>query len=447
MKRQLHMGLRRMSVKRIGFVLIATFGIACLLSCKTTDESASEPASAGSEAAVQLSFRITWTDYSGRGQAIQKIVDDYNALSEEDAFLTMIGGDEDSAAIQSLLDSDPETVIVLPYRYVQYFGDLGCLADLTEAFANEKSLFYPEVWELGTANGTTYGIPWLGHSMCLLYNRTLLDAAGVDPLSIRSLNSLVTAMEAVEQTTTAKGIGLVGAESNDVSWMVNQFLYGFGGSLVNPSGTAVAINSPQSAAALEFYRDVLGKYAQPTWTDDTSAEVLECFRNQEVAFEILGIWGITDIQKNGSLFEVGVIPLKQIGVCSEIGPMMLALPANMSDEGKQQGIAFIRYMISMDAQQAILNGEYSPEHDTYYPFRTPIRIDMADTPVMRMHPEYQLFIEGFQNPSVDVPVPAWQTIKEDYYEAGLHRVMTGETSIEAFLSLIETEGNRILSER
>jgi multiple sugar transport system substrate-binding protein len=251
-------------------------------------------------------------------------------------------------------------------------------------------------------------------------------------------------MEASSKQQPQRGSDCRG-ESNDVSWMVNQFPLRFGGSLVNQTDGGCDQHPHRPLrwnSTGTFWENTRNRPGRTT-----PARSAECIRNQEVAFEILGIWGITDIQKNGSLFEVGVIPLKQIGVCSEIGPMMLALPANMSDEGKQQGIAFIRYMISMDAQQAILNGEYSPEHDTYYPFRKPIRIDMADTPVMRMHPEYQLFIEGFQNPSVDVPVPAWQTIKEDYYEAGLHRVMTGETSIEAFLSLIETEGNRILSER
>lgn len=432
---------------RLGHIFVIPALIAAVVflpSCKQTNEGAVEEPQPAAESST-IAFRITWTDYSGRGQAIQKIVDDYNALSDTDAYIQMIGGDEDSTAIQTVLDTDPETILVLPYRHVQYFGDQGDLTDLTETFAADASLFYPEIWALGTANGVTYGIPWLGHSMCLLYNQTLLERAGVDPVSIRSLSALVSAMETVEELTGVQGIGLVGAESNDVSWMVNQFIYGFGGALVSESGTAVAINSPQSVAALDFYRDVLGEHAQATWTDDSGVEVMEYFRNQQVAFEIQGIWGVTDILKNGSPFEVGVIALKDIGLCAEVGPMMLALPEKMSEEGKQQAISFIQYMISIDAQTSILNGEYSPEHDTYYPFRTPIRIDMADTPILTMNPEYQIFIEGFENPSVDVPVPKWQTVKETYYQSGLHRVMTGELTVEEFLEWIETEGNRILS--
>lgn len=435
-----------MRFRRIFVFFITTVLIVCQISCSAPQNTLSVSSVQDTSLNSTLSFRITWNDYSGRGQAIQTIVDQYNQLSADDTGIQMISGDEDLPSIRTLLESESETVFVLPYRYVQYFGDLGLLTDLSGEFKQEESAFYPEVWKLGTANGSTYGIPWLGHAMCLLYNQSLLDDAGVDPESIVDLDSFVSALTAVEEKTDAMGIGLVGADSNDVSWMVNQFVYGFGGKLVNKTGDRVLINSRESIDAIDFYRNVLGIHAQPSWTRDTGTEVMKCFLNQEVAFEIQGIWGISDVQKNGSPFEVGVIPLKQIGICSEIGPMMLAVPKNMSDSGRQQAVSFIRYMISTDAQQAILNGEYSPERDAYYPFRTPIRKDMADTQMMRMNPIYQVFVDGFGNPSIDVPVPDWQSIKRELYEPGLHSVMIGAISIETFLEMIETEGNRILSE-
>jgi multiple sugar transport system substrate-binding protein len=356
----------------------------------------------------------------------------------------VIGGDEDLQAIQKLLDSGAPILYVLPYRYVKYFGMKGALLDLTAAFATEQSAFYPQIWSLGTVSRITYGIPWLGHAMCLLYNRTLLLQAGVEPSSINSREALVSAMQKVEEKTGAKGIGLVGAEGNDVSWMVNQFIYGFGGSLVSKDGTSVTINSEASVAALDFYKNVLGEHAQPSWLDDTGVEVMNHFRNQDVAFEIQGIWGLTDIEKNGAPFEVGVISLEDIGACAEVGPMMLAVPTGMDETIRAQAMDLIRYLISPTAQGQILLGEYSPEHDAYYPFRTPIRNDISAAEAFRAYPAYTKFIEGFQNPSVDVPVPAWQVVKDEYYGPGLHRVMAGEQTAVDFLIQIEAEGNRIL---
>ena len=154
---------------------------------------------------------------------------------------------------------------------------------------------------------------------------------------------------------------------------------------------------------------------------------------------------MTDIQKNGSPFDVGIISLDEIGLYSEVGPMMMALPAGMSAEASREAEAFMHYMISIQAQEQIMNGEYSPEHDRRYPFRTPIRIDMADSSVMKSYPGYEKFIEGFHRPSVDVPVPKWQIIKDELYAAGLHQVMVKEMTIDEFLNMIEIEGNKILN--
>ena len=92
-----------------------------------------------------------------------------------------------------------------------------------------------------------------------------------------------------------------------------------------------------------------------------------------------------------------------------------------------------------------MDGEYSPEHENYYPFRVPVRKDLANTLVFKKYPEYIPFLEGFKHPSIDVPVPKWELIKEQYYAPGLHQVMKSELSIDDFLVMIETKGNDILN--
>jgi len=393
-----------------------------------------------------IDFRITWKSYSGRGEAIQKIIDLYNAQNKKSCKISLLSGDEDLAAIEKLMQEDQSKIIyMLPYRYVQYFGGLGYLADLSDPFAKESSIFYPQLFKLGQVNGSTYGIPWLGHSICLIYNQDLLTQAGVDANSVKNLDSWVEAMKQVEAKTDARGVGLVGADHNDVSWMVNQFIYGFGSSLIDESGTRVTVNNEKSKQALNFYKNVLGAHAQAGWVDHSGTEVMECFRKQQVAFEFQGPWGVSDIAQNGNPFEVGVIAPEDIGLYSEVGPMMLSLPKNMSDDDKDAAMDFIRFLISKPAQEKIMDGEYSPEHDAYYPFRVPVRKDLADSLVFKKYPQYIPFLQGFKRPSVDVPVPKWQTVKDKYYAPGLHQVMKSEISIDDFLTMIETKGNEALT--
>ncbi len=391
-----------------------------------------------------IAFRITWKSYSGRGEAIQKIVDLYNQQSDKAYKFSLLSGDEDLAAIETMLKNQSQIIYMLPYRYVQYLGGLGYLEDMSEPFAQESSIFYPQLFRLGQVNGSTYGIPWLGHSICLIYNQDLLAKAGVDAGSINSLDSWVEAMQQVEAKTDAKGVGLVGANHNDVSWMVNQFIYGFGSSLVDESGSRVTINNEKSKQALDFYKNGLGAHAQAGWVDHSGTEVMECFRKQQVAFEFQGPWGVSDISQNGSPFKVGVIPPEEIGLYAEVGPMMLSLPRAMSDEDKAAAMDFIRFLISQPAQEKIMDGEYSPEHDAYYPFRVPVRKDLGDSLVFKKYPQYILFLEGFERPSIDVPVPAWQIVKDTYYAPGLNQVMKSEISIDDFLTMIESKGNEAL---
>ena len=394
-----------------------------------------------------LTFRITWKTYSGRGEAISKIVESYNGINQTGYSVSLLDGDENLETIEGLLSSSNSAdIYMLPYRYVQYLGYKNKLADISDSVQGVESMFYERLWQLGVVNQKVYGVPWLGHSMGLIYNKQLLKQANVDPESINSLSDFVDACRKVEENTSAKGIGLVGAEHNDVSWMVNQFIYGFGGSLVNSEGTQVTINSENAKNAILFYKNELGQYAQDSWTSDTGVEVMDYFRDQQIAFEIQGLWGITDIWKNGSEFETGVIPLEDIGLYPEIGPMMVSIQPKLSEEKKAAAMEFIHYLISHDAQEMIMNGEYSPEHDAYYPFRLPVRKDISDSAVFKEHPEFSIFLSGFSKPSIDVPVPLWQRIKDEYYAPGLHQVMKGALSVDELLLQLETEGNKILSQ-
>ena len=424
------------------FIILSILLTACGLKFKEQEQ----VSLTGKETRDVLQFRITWKSYSGRGEAIKKIVDQYNSMNRTSYQVEVIDGDEELETINALLSetTTPVDIYMLPYRYVQYFGNDELLEDLTTDFVDDEDIFYDTLWNLGVVKEQTFGIPWMGHTMGLIYNRNLLDKADIDPDTIIDLNSLVKACEQIEEKTDAKGIGLVGALHNDVSWMVNQFIYGFGGSLVSSDGLRVSINSPQSLAAITFYKEVLGSHAQTGWVEHTGVEVMDAFRNQEIAFEIQGLWGVTDIWKSENSFKTGVIPLETIGLYPEVGPMMLALQKNLTVEKREAAIDFIKYLISTEGQEMIMDGEYSPEHDTYYPFRIPVRTDMAENDVFDAYPELSKFIEGFSKPSIDVPVPLWQKVKEEYYEPGLHNVMTGETSIEAFLTEIEKEGNIIL---
>lgn len=200
-------------------------------------------------------------------------------------------GNEELADITADLDAGAADLYVLPYRYIRFLGDAGRLLDLTADTGPQQAVVEEALWALGAVDGKVYGVPWMGHAMALVYNRDLLRAAGVSAEAIQSREDFLRALEQVEARTDARGMGLVGAAHNDLSWMVNQVIAGIGVPLTDPSGRKVTVNDPRAAEAIRFYRETLGAHAQESWLSDTGVEVMTHFRNQRVAFEIQGPWG------------------------------------------------------------------------------------------------------------------------------------------------------------
>ena len=386
-----------------------------------------------------ITFRITWKEYSGRGEAIKEIVSNFNA-TEKDFEIQVVSGDENLDLIKKSFDEQIHDIYVLPYRYVKLLGSEKIISELDLNDYLDHENIYDALIDLGQVEGKQYGIPWVSHSMAIIFNEDLLDAAGVEVDSISSREMFVEALAAVEENTDAYGIGLVGAAHNDLSWMVNQFIIGSGSQLIKDK--KVALNNSNTYDALHYYSQVLSLYAQDNWEEHNGSDVMELFRNGEIAFEIQSLWGITDIWKNNNPFEVGTLPLSKIGANSEIGPMMLSY--GIGNDNEDVINRFISYMVSVEAQKQILQGEFSPEKNEFYPFRLPVRKDIIDQSLMAQYGVFQVFLDSYETPSIDVPSPEWMVIKDQLYTEKLHQLMLDNLSIEAFLNLVEKEGNEIL---
>jgi ABC-type glycerol-3-phosphate transport system substrate-binding protein len=136
------MKLSRRLRKLIVFVVV-TSTMLCSCNIKTKNETL--PINQGNvqEQKESLTFRITWKSYSGRGEAIKKIVDGYNKVNTTQYKITVISGDEDIDVIKTQLTGvDGADIYMLPYRYVQYLGYENKLKDITKSFENQESLFY-----------------------------------------------------------------------------------------------------------------------------------------------------------------------------------------------------------------------------------------------------------------------------------------------------------------
>jgi multiple sugar transport system substrate-binding protein len=126
--------------------------------------------------------------------------------------------------------------------------------------------------------------------------------------------------------------------------------------------------------------------------------------------------------------------------------MMLALPTHLSSAHESVAQDFIAYMISKEAQEMIMHGEYSPEHDPSYPFRLPVRSDLFESKAFESYQIFIPFITSYDFPSLDVPSPAWQAIKSELYTPELRKLILGDSTIDLFLDTMKNKGQNYMEE-
>jgi ABC-type glycerol-3-phosphate transport system substrate-binding protein len=225
------------------------------------------------------------------------------------------------------------------------------------------------------------------------------------------------------------------------------FMYQGGAALVNTTGPRprVALNSPEGKQALEYYMKLIKECAPPDSGNKAGGDVMTDFRNQVVAMELQGPWGVTDIWKTQP-FKVNAaqVPTGPAGRFADIGLEYLTIPTGVEQAKRAAAVRVIKFLVSQKGQEMLMKGELG-EDGKYYPFRIPIRKDMATTKYFIDNPVFQPFIDGFEFPSISAPVEAWYQVQQEVYKSELNKVVVGSRTIDAALREIERQGNIILS--
>ncbi len=145
---------------------------------------------------IELTFRITWDVTSGRGEAIANIVQDFND-SHKYIHVTVISGNEEESDIVASVQNKEADVYMLPYRALKDEQVVDNLVEVSDVFEDQWTHYYDSILSLTGSGDKRYGLPWLGHSMALIYNKQLTSEAKVDPQQWLTLDDMVTGCQRV----------------------------------------------------------------------------------------------------------------------------------------------------------------------------------------------------------------------------------------------------------
>jgi multiple sugar transport system substrate-binding protein len=177
---------RKLSALLISILVVASMITACTSKPKETtkpaDNTGSQPAPA--EEKVTLEFWGWWSSAT-RMPTINKIVDGWNKdhpnIQVKYSFVPF--GDILTKYLASVAAGNPPDMVVVPDIFTTPTRAQKKQAmELTSLGVDSvKDSFYPAFWNAVQYQGKVYGLPWVGETKYLYYNKDMFQAAGLDP--------------------------------------------------------------------------------------------------------------------------------------------------------------------------------------------------------------------------------------------------------------------------
>ncbi|MFG1707833.1 extracellular solute-binding protein [Nonomuraea sp. M3C6] len=225
------------------------------------------------------------------GVTIERTAYDTTALTNQ----ALLAGQEGNAPDVILLDNPA----------VSTLADAGMLTSMDE-FGLDTARFDKNLIAAGELDGKTYGIPIGANTLALYYNKKILDAAGVDPDSIKDWASLNAALKKVKDAGK-KPITLSAIGTEEGSFQFLPWFWGAGAQLTQ-------LDSPQAVEALDLWNTWVKDGTAPNSVISNSQNTTwEEFLTGEFAFAENGTWQINSAAKAGFPTGIVQIPAKDGG--------------------------------------------------------------------------------------------------------------------------------------
>lgn len=224
--------------------------------------------------------------------------------------------------------------------------------------ADQKADWLPAVLNFYSRDGNLMGMPWYAGGAHMVYNKEILDKAGVDPASIVTWDDFLAACQKIKDagaaefcyTPTAKYAG-----EFYYNWGTN--VLSRGGKFFDDSGAPIFQNSNQALDAYTFLKTGIDAgYFNPAGIALDDYEALIEFGTGKTAFMLNSTWSATQANKNTELStvtgKVGYILVPGAGDTRSAAYLYaggLGVPTTSTH--KEEAKKFLTYLTSAEAQK------------------------------------------------------------------------------------------------
>lgn len=370
----------------------------------------------------------------------QVIVDEYNRSHENQINLTIVPNDayQQKVAAAAASGGLPDLLgvdVVYSPNYVQQ----GLLADLTEKI--EGLSFYDELspahMEAATRDGRTYGTPFILDSSLILYNKTLFEAAGLDPeQGPKDFDEIYEFSKAIRDNVGGDTYGFYfGGNCHGCNaYTMFGYLAAAGEPPFTDDGATANFDTPAMEETLELYKRLWDDgLVPPAAETEDGVTWNNLFNEGKIGILPRGTGNFVNLVD--APFEWGVVPLPGpdgSGTSGFVGGDVAAI--TNSSENFEQAWNFLEWTLSDEAQVDVIAKSGS----------LPSRVDLADNEYSAANPNVVAAIEGLASgytPStvgygaaINNPNGPWLKMVRDYiFNGNPDAIKEGQESIQGAL--------------
>ncbi|MGP3963854.1 ABC transporter substrate-binding protein [Nonomuraea sp. 3N208] len=346
-----------------------------------------------------ITFSYLWS--GPEGEAIEKLIAGFNA-SQNKIVVKGVSSPDTQKQLASMSSANGT------FDISDHFGNTvgswaakGILAPLDDVLKGQgvdTSAFAPAAMDQMRYKGQTYALPIAVHTFQLVYNKKLLEAAGVEPPT--TMDELAAAIPKLTKTDGKGAITQLGLGNPDLPTSLTTLGYAFGGNWdgTDPATPAPTPGDPGNLAALKFWQDnITKKYGadkvsafKAGWGQYMSAQ--DPFYTGKVAMVIDGEWQAVSIPKNAPGLEWGVTPIPaarpDLDGTTQLTASTLFIPAN--SKHRQEAAAFMKYLVSENAAREL----------SLALGNLPARTGLADDPVYAKIANFDAWLKAMKSPKV-----------------------------------------------
>ncbi|WP_035803666.1 sugar ABC transporter substrate-binding protein [Kitasatospora mediocidica] len=208
-------------------------------------------------------------------------------------------------ALLAAQQGDSPDVMLVDNPVVSTLVEAGILTKMSDLGVDTSSV-QQNIIGAGTIDGAAYGLPIGANTLALYYNKSVLDAAGVDPASVTNWDSLNAALAKVK-AAGKKGITFSAIGTEEGSFQFLPWFWGAGGDLTHLNGSG-------GVDALSLWKGwVADGYAPNDVLSNTQTTSWQEFATGQYAFGENGTWQLANAAKAGFPYGVITIPAKDGG--------------------------------------------------------------------------------------------------------------------------------------